>query len=73
MVGYGNHDAVRQPRLMRENGLRPRRKLRFKRTTNSELGRPIAPNIIGQDFTAMTSNQNWGVDISYVWTREGWL
>ena len=63
----------RTARLMRENGLRARQKRRFKRTTDSEHAWPVAPNIIDQDFTASTANQKWGVDISYVWTREGWL
>lgn len=63
----------RTARLMRENGLRARQKRRFKRTTDSEHGWPIAPNIIDQDFTATAPDQKWGVDISYVWTREGWL
>ncbi|WP_244487485.1 IS3 family transposase, partial [Aureimonas sp. Leaf460] len=26
-----------------------------------------------QDFTATGPNRKWGADISYVWTREGWL
>ena len=34
---------------------------------------PVALNIIDQDFAADGPNQKWGVDISYVWTREGWL
>ncbi len=63
----------RTARLMRENGLRARQKRRFKRTTDSEHAWPIAPNIIDQDFTATAPDQKWGVDISYVWTREGWL
>jgi hypothetical protein len=63
----------RTARLMRENGLRGRQKRRFKRTTDSEHSGPIAPNIIDQDFTATALNQKWGVDISYVWTRDGWL
>jgi HTH-like domain len=63
----------RTARLMRENGLRGRQKRRFKRTTDSEHAWPIAPNIIDQDFSATAPNQKWGVDISYVWTREGWL
>lgn len=48
-------------------------KRRFKRTTDSEHSWPVAPNILDQDFTATAHNQKWGVDISYVWTREGWL
>jgi len=63
----------RTARLTRENGLRGRQKRRFKRTTDSEHSWPVAPNIIDQDFTATALNQKWGVDISYVWTREGWL
>ena len=63
----------RTARLMRENGLRARQKRRFKRTTDSEHAWPIAPNLIDQDFTATGPNQKWGADISYVWTREGWL
>lgn len=61
----------RTARLMRENGLRGRQKRRFKRTTDSEHAWPVAPNIIDQDFAATAPNQKWGVDISYVWTREG--
>ena len=63
----------RTARLMRKNGLRGRQKRRFKRMTGSEHSWPIAPAIIDQDFAAAAPNQKWGVDISYVWTREGWL
>lgn len=63
----------RVARLMRENELRARRKRRFKRTTDSQHAFPIAPNLLDQDFAATGPNQKWGADISYVWTREGWL
>ena len=63
----------RKARLMRDNGLKARQKRRFKRTTDSEHAWPIAPNLIDQDFTAQAPNQKWSADISYVWTREGWL
>jgi transposase InsO family protein len=29
--------------------------------------------LLGQDFTAERPDAKWGADISYVWTREGWL
>jgi putative transposase len=58
---------------MRENGRKARQKRRFKRTTDSEHAWPVAPNIIDQDFAASGPNQKWSVDISYVWTPEGWL
>ena len=60
-------------RLMRDNGLRARQKRRFKRTTDSHHAWPVAPNLLDQDFTATAANKKWGADISYVWTREGWL
>ena len=63
----------RVARLMRDNGLRARQKRRFKRTTDSHHGWPIAPNRLDQDFTATRPDKKWGADISYVWTREGWL
>ena len=63
----------RTARLMRENGLRARQKRRFKRTTDSNHNSPVAPNLLDQDFSAERPNQKWNADISYVWTREGWL
>ena len=63
----------RVARLMRENGMKARQKRRFKRTTDSLHAFPVGPNLLDQDFTATGPNQKWGADISYVWTREGWL
>ena len=60
-------------RLMRENGLRARQKRRFKRTTDSHHTWPVAPNLLDQDFAATGPDKKWSADISYVWTREGWL
>ncbi|GGD04985.1 hypothetical protein GCM10011335_04760 [Aureimonas glaciei] len=58
---------------MRENGLEARQKRRFKRTTDSLHAFPITPNLLEQDFAAERRDEKWGADISYVWTREGWL
>ncbi len=58
---------------MRENGLRARQKRRFKRTTDSHHAWPVAPNLLDQDFMATGPDEKWGADISYIWTREGWL
>ena len=63
----------RTARLMRENGMQARQKRRFKRTTDSDHHWPVARNIIDQNFTATGPDEKWGVDISYIWTREGWL
>ena len=44
-----------------------------KRTTDSLHAFPVAPKLLNQDFNAAGPNQTWGADISYGWTREGWL
>jgi len=69
-LAIGRH---RVARLMRENGLKARQKTRFKKTTDSDHGGLVAPNVLDQDFAADGPDQKWGVDISYVWTAEGWL
>lgn len=63
----------RVARLMRDNTLKVERKKKFKRTTDSHHKKPVAPNLLEQDFTCTGPNQKWGADISYVWTTEGWL
>jgi putative transposase len=63
----------RVARLMKDNGLHARQKRRFKCTTDSQHNYPVYPNLLLQDFTASRPNEKWGVDISYIWTREGWL
>ena len=61
----------RTARLMRENGLKARPKRRFKRTTDSHHGFPVAPNLLAQDFSATRPNQKWNADISYGAPRPG--
>lgn len=63
----------RTARLMRETGLNARRRQRFTRTTDSAHALSVAANLLAQDFTATAPNQKWGVDMSYIWTRQGWL
>ena len=63
----------RVARLMREEGLQSRRKRRFKVTTDSRHDHPVARNILARDFQADAPNERWVGDITYVWTREGWL
>src|SRR5437667_8072017 len=63
----------RVARLMREQGLRAREKRRFQRTTDSQHGLPVAENVLDRQFTVPTPNTAWVSDITYLWTREGWL
>lgn len=68
-----HHGKKRVARLMRENGIRAKQKKKFKMTTDSKHSYPLAPNLLGRDFSAHSSNQKWLADITYIWTREGWL
>jgi len=69
-LSIGRH---RTARLMRDNALKANQKRRFQKTTDSNHGGPIAANLLDQDFTCEQPDRKWGVDISYVWTTEGWL
>lgn len=63
----------RVERLMRENGIRARHKRRYKVTTNSKHGLPVAANLLERNFTPAAPDQVWTSDITYLWTDEGWL
>ena len=60
-------------RVMRENGLSGSPMRKFRRTTNSDHGRPVAKNVVGRDFSPSAPNRVWASDISYVRTWQGWL
>ena len=58
---------------MRQNNIQVIRSRKFKRTIDSDHTFNIAPNLLRQDFTASGPNLKWAGDITYVWTREGWV
>ena len=60
-------------RLMRQNGITVEKVHKFKATTDSNHTFNIAPNLLEQNFIAKKPNQKWAGDISYIWTRAGWL
>jgi len=63
----------RVERLMRENGIHARHKRRYKVTTDSKHGLPVAENLLNRHFTPAAPNRVWTSDITYLWTDEGWL
>ncbi|MCH7744123.1 MAG: IS3 family transposase [Proteobacteria bacterium] len=65
--------ANRVARRMQKLGLKGIQAKKFKRTTDSNHDKPVAPDLIEQDFTALAPNQKWVSDLTYVWTDEGWL
>jgi putative transposase len=60
-------------RLMKENGLRATTARKFRHTTDSNHGHPVAENVMDREFTATRPNEKWVSDITYVETDEGWL
>lgn len=60
-------------RIMRQNAISVVRTHKHKVTTDSNHKFNIAPNLLNRNFSADQPNQKWVVDISYIWTREGWL
>jgi transposase InsO family protein len=66
----GRHRVARQMRTM---GLIGRRPKRFRLTTDSSHDRPVAANVLQREFSVEGTNQAWVTDITYLWTREGWL
>jgi transposase InsO family protein len=63
----------RVARLMRELGIKSRRKRRFKVTTDSKHNLPVADNVLDRRFDVDAPDVAWVTDITYVWTDEGWL
>jgi transposase InsO family protein len=60
-------------RLRRELGLRAKAAKKYKATTDSRHPYPVAPNRLERRFVAAKADRIWVGDITYLWTREGWL
>ena len=48
-------------------------KKKYKVTTDSRHSRPVAQNYLNRQFTPDRPNLSWVADITYIYTREGWL
>lgn len=60
-------------RTMKAHGIRAKTKRKFRVTTDSKHQLPVAPNLLDRNFSPVKPNQTWASDITYVWTRQGWL
>ena len=63
----------RVARIMRQRNLAGKRRRRFCITTTCDKTLPTAPNALARRFTQTAPNRAWVGDITYLWTREGWM
>ena len=66
----GRNQVAREMRAM---GLAARPPKRIRVTTDSNHDHVVAENLLDRKFQVAGPNQAWVTDITYVWTREGWL
>lgn len=69
---YGKN---RIARIMRKYGLKSlwRKRFRPPKTTHSDHKLTISQNLLVQNFSADRPDQVWVSDITYLWSRSGWL
>jgi transposase InsO family protein len=60
-------------KLMREGGIAAKTARKFRCTTDSNHGLPVAENLLDRQFNPSAANETWVADITYIPTREGWL
>jgi putative transposase len=53
-------------RLMRDLGFRPKRRGRYKVTTDSRHPYPVATNVLDRKFDIAEANRVWAYDITYI-------
>ncbi len=59
--------------LMRRHGIASKAKRRFRVTTDSKNTHSPAENVLDRQFVQDEPNRVWLADITYIWTKEGWL
>jgi putative transposase len=60
-------------KIRKRLGITCKRKRRIVRTTNSNHGLPVAPNLVGRNFEQPERNRVWVSDITYIPTGQGWV
>jgi len=60
-------------KLMREANVQVRHRKKYKVTTNSKHSLPLFDNLLKRQFGVEAPDQVYVSDITYLWTKEGWL
>jgi putative transposase len=59
--------------LMKLADVAAKQKKKFKATTDSKHNFPVAPNLLNRQFEVKEPDSVYVSDITYIWTRKGWL
>jgi transposase InsO family protein len=59
--------------LMRLAQVTAKQRKKFKATTDSKHNMPVASNLLKREFAVTAPDRVYCSDITYVWTKEGWL
>jgi putative transposase len=60
-------------KLMKEADVQVKRRKKYKVTTNSNHKQPVYENVLDRQFDVDRPDQAYVGDITYIWTKEGWL
>lgn len=69
IICYQNQIA----KIMQKFGLQPKTRRKYKVTTDSKHSFNVAPNLLLRNFALNELDIVWVGDITYIWTKEGWL
>ncbi len=60
-------------RLMHRHGVAAQTRRKYKITTDSAHAHPLSENVLNREFQQSAANRVWLADLTYIWTKEGWL
>jgi len=71
-IGYNvNHKRVE--RIMKKEGIRAKVVKKYRAVSYSNKESEFMPNILGRKFKWEKLNNAWVTDITYIWTKGGWV
>lgn len=60
-------------RIMKKYGIHSKAVRNFRVTTTPDGKGDYSPNLIEGNFSVQSENELWTGDITYIWTKEGWI
>lgn len=69
-IACGRHKVAR---IMRSLAIVARKKRKYRKPVTIRHDRSFAANILNRNFHQDAPNQTWVSDVSYFWTKSGWL